>query len=118
MKQLDVFMTGELIGHLREDGGGAMAFAYSHSWLGRGDAVPLAPNLPLDEQWHDGEAVTTYFDNLLPEGSVRDFVWPESCTFRTATSLPCWSVLAGIRRAPWRYCRRGNCPRPNRAICR
>lgn len=67
-------MTGELIGHLREDGGGAMAFAYSHSWLGRGDAVPLASNLPLDEQWHDGEAVTTYFDNLLPEGSVRDFV--------------------------------------------
>ena len=74
MKQLDVFMTGELIGHLREDGGGAMAFAYSHSWLGRGDAVPLGSNLPLDEQWHDGEAVTTYFDNLLPEGSVRDFV--------------------------------------------
>ena len=67
-------MTGELIGHLREDGGGAMAFAYSHSWLGRGDAVPLGSNLPLDEQWHDGEAVTTYFDNLLPEGSVRDFV--------------------------------------------
>ena len=51
-----------------------MTFAYSHSWLGRGDAVPLASNLPLDEQWHDGEAVTTYFDNLLPEGSVRDFV--------------------------------------------
>ncbi len=67
-------MTGELIGHLREDGGGAMAFDYSHSWLGRGDAVPLGSNLPLDEQWHDGEAVTTYFDNLLPEGSVRDFV--------------------------------------------
>ena len=51
-----------------------MTFAYSHSWLGRGDAVPLASNLPLDEQWHDGEAVTTYVDNLLPEGSVRDFV--------------------------------------------
>ena len=74
MKQLDVFMTGELIGHLREDDGGVMAFGYSRLWLARTDAIPLAPNLPLDEQWHDGEAVTTYFDNLLPEGSVRDFV--------------------------------------------
>lgn len=53
-------MTGELMGHLREDEGGAMAFAYSHSWLGRGDAVPLASNLPLDEQWHDGEAVSCH----------------------------------------------------------
>ena len=67
-------MTGELIGHLREDDGGVMAFGYSRLWLARTDAIPLAPNLPLDEQWHDGEAVTTYFDNLLPEGSVRDFV--------------------------------------------
>jgi serine/threonine-protein kinase HipA len=73
MKQLDVFMTGELIGHLREDDGGVMAFGYSRLWLARTDAIPLAPNLPLDEQWHAGEFVAAYFDNLLPEGGVRDF---------------------------------------------
>ena len=67
-------MTGELIGHLREDDGGVMAFGYSRLWLARTDAIPLAPNLPLDEQWHAGEFVAAYFDNLLPEGGVRDFV--------------------------------------------
>ena len=66
-------MTGELIGHLREDDGGVMAFGYSRLWLARTDAIPLAPNLPLDEQWHAGEFVAAYFDNLLPEGGVRDF---------------------------------------------
>lgn len=59
-------MTGELIGHLREDDGGVMAFGYSRLWLARTDAIPLAPNLPLDEQWHAGEFVAAYFDNLLP----------------------------------------------------
>ena len=67
-------MTGELIGHLREDDSGAMTFAYSRPWLGYDDAAPLAPNLPLNDQWHAGEVVTAYFDNLLPEGGVRDFV--------------------------------------------
>ena len=51
-----------------------MTFAYSRSWLVRTDAIPLTPNLPLDERWHTGKAVSAYFDNLLPEVGVRDFV--------------------------------------------
>ena len=43
-----------------------MTFAYSRSWLVRTDAIPLTPNLPLDERWHTGKAVSAYFDNLLP----------------------------------------------------
>lgn len=72
MKQLDVFMTGELVGHLRENEDGSMAFAYSRPWLGRTDASPLAPNLPLNDQWRSGAAITAYFDNLLP-GACQKF---------------------------------------------
>jgi len=74
MKQLDVYKSDVLIGYLCERDDGTLAFAYDSQWRGQTDAVAVSPELPIREQWHEGEAVTSYFDNLLPEGSVRDFV--------------------------------------------
>jgi serine/threonine-protein kinase HipA len=73
MKQLDVFTGDVLIGHLRERDDGALLFAYLPEWVASGKAGPLSPDLPLEGE-HSGDAVVAYFDNLLPEGSVRDFI--------------------------------------------
>jgi len=74
MKRLDVFMGGVLVGALCEHPDGGLEFSYDAAWLAGGQAVPLSPILPLGEHSHTGEAVVAYFDNLLPEGSVRDFI--------------------------------------------
>jgi len=74
MKQLDVFMGADQIGYLRERDDGTLIFGYNSAWLATGKAVALSPELPLSRQEHVGQAVSAYFDNLLPEGSVRDFI--------------------------------------------
>lgn len=74
MRQLDVFAGNILIGRLRERDDGALSFGYDPGWITSGKALPLAPDLPLDGKEYAGDAVFAYFDNLLPEGSVRDFI--------------------------------------------
>ena len=74
MRQLDVYCGPALAGYLREREDGALSFAYSARWLQGAGAAPLAPALALTEGEQTGEAVLAYFDNLLPEGGVRDFV--------------------------------------------
>jgi len=74
VKWLDVFMGGVLVGALREHQDGSLEFAYDAAWRAGEHAAPLSPILPLDAPVHAGEAVAAYFDNLLPEVSVRDFI--------------------------------------------
>ena len=74
MKQLDVYCGPALAGVLREREDGSLSFAYSARWLQSDGATPLAPALALTEGEQTGDAVLAYFDNLLPEGGVRDFV--------------------------------------------
>jgi len=74
VRRLDVFMGGVLVGMLCEHPDGRLEFSYDAAWLAGGQTAPLSPILPLGERVHAGEAVVAYFDNLLPEGSVRDFI--------------------------------------------
>lgn len=74
MKQLDVFKGDVLIGYLRQQSTGQLEFNYESEWLARPGAAALSDELPLNAQTHKGAAVVNYFDNLLPEGGVRQFV--------------------------------------------
>ncbi|MCL2658817.1 MAG: type II toxin-antitoxin system HipA family toxin [Betaproteobacteria bacterium] len=74
MKQLDVYVGPALAGYLRERDDGVLAFAYAPQWIQGGSAAALAPDLALQAGEHAGDVVLAYFDNLLPEGSVRDFI--------------------------------------------
>jgi len=74
MKQLDVFMDGAQIGVLREQDDGLLIFAYEKTYLARAKATPLAPEFPLRQPSYSGTEVLAFFDNLLPEGSVRNFI--------------------------------------------
>ena len=73
MKRLDVYSGDAIVGHLSEGDGGALLFVYAGSWIAA-QGTPLAPDFPVAIAEHSGPKVVAYFDNLLPEGSVRDFI--------------------------------------------
>lgn len=74
MKQLDVFWDDVLTGYLREHDDGQITFSYHKDWIKTPNAAALSPGLPLAEQEYSGRWVISYFDNLLPEGSIRKFI--------------------------------------------
>ncbi|KAG0163056.1 hypothetical protein DFQ30_000809 [Apophysomyces sp. BC1015] len=77
MRALNVFRDGRIVGSLF-DVEGELGFAYAASWINAG-GPPLSPDLPLpsNAQANDtfSDASTrTFFDNLLPEGTIRAFI--------------------------------------------
>lgn len=75
--RLEVWLDRELVGELSHDpDSNRFSFVYAPAWLGRPDAYPLGPTLPLspgpatlDE--HSAK-VRQFFENLLPEGQALD----------------------------------------------
>lgn len=74
MKRLSIFAGEQLVGHLQENERYELVFSYTPEWLAKPDAFTLAPNLTLTEQAHTGDGVTAFFENLLPEGDVLNFI--------------------------------------------
>lgn len=74
MKRLAVFAGEQLAGHLQESKQYKLEFSYTPDWLATSDAFALSPSLPLAEQTFSGDAVTAFFENLLPEGDVLNFI--------------------------------------------
>lgn len=74
MKRLSVYAGEHLVGHLNEDGGNGLSFIYSPDWLANPEAIPLSPELPLAHQVFHGDPVIAFFENLLPEGDVLEFI--------------------------------------------
>lgn len=58
---------GHDVGRIRRLKSGALSFAYASSWLMSDASFALAVELPLRE----GEVITSYFANLLPEARAR-----------------------------------------------
>lgn len=73
MTRLQVYANGRVVGALATIGG-AWRFDYADDW----QAWPLAPGFPLATRFFqdDGAArpVEWFFDNLLPEGHLRDLI--------------------------------------------
>ncbi|MBS3955645.1 MAG: type II toxin-antitoxin system HipA family toxin [Methylomicrobium sp.] len=74
MQRLNVYAGNILVGHLSAGDATGMIFVYAHSWLTHEAATPLSPDIPLSEQKFQGEQVTSFFENLLPEGDVLNFI--------------------------------------------
>lgn len=76
MRRLAVWNDQSLVGHLIEapENGGELAFEYSSDWLMLKSAMPIGWSLPLDAKPIVGEQVRAFFENLLPEGGVRQFI--------------------------------------------
>lgn len=73
-RTLDVYLHGELVGHLIQDSGGQMGFDYAESWLARPGATPLSQSLPLKKSRFKGKECRGFFGGILPEESQRAII--------------------------------------------
>jgi len=76
-RQLEVLVSDRLIGHLREEND-LWQFEYDSAWRESPQAFDLSPALSRGQALHaDGATnrpVQWYFDNLLPEDSLREVI--------------------------------------------
>mgnify|MGYP002279506813 CR=1 FL=1 len=74
---LNVWSQSQHIGSLTVDQG-RWQFTYSAAWLKGATSFPLSPYLPLDEvpftDSADDKRVEWFFENLLPEGGMREAI--------------------------------------------
>lgn len=78
---LEVWSNEQFVGHLREEND-IWAFEYALEWVSSADSFALCPALPLEPREHiDGSSIRTvqwYFDNLLPEETLRETIAKEA----------------------------------------
>ncbi|AXQ27485.1 type II toxin-antitoxin system HipA family toxin [Solimonas sp. K1W22B-7] len=66
-RALAVWMNGERVGTWTTRAGRPDEFGYASEWLAAGAARPLSLSMPLGPGGYKGEAVSAFFDNLLPD---------------------------------------------------
>jgi serine/threonine-protein kinase HipA len=71
IQRLDVYRGTALVGVLFDTE--PISFEYSRQWLGKPDSFAL-PGIALASARAAGERVAAFFDNLLPEGALRDHI--------------------------------------------
>lgn len=69
---LDLYQADRKVGRLFDER--PLRFVYDDAWLGWPAAHAIAPDIPLRDGAHVGEAVHAFFENLLPEGRLRRFL--------------------------------------------
>ena len=69
--ELGVFYGEEPVGTLYDST--PLAFEYSSAWLERASRMPVAA-IPLAAGRNDSAAVQAFFENLLPEGELRQYL--------------------------------------------
>ena len=69
--RLDVYFGDELVGTIHDTS--PLAFEYAASWLDRADAMAVAA-IPLRASRNDLAPVQAFFENLLPEGELRQYI--------------------------------------------
>ncbi len=72
-KELFVYIDGRKIGTLDEVNE-SLRFRYEDSYRKDPSAIPLSSWIPLGEEETVGVRVRNYFENLLPEGDLRDLI--------------------------------------------
>src|SRR5271154_5480614 len=74
VKTLEVYLHGDLVGHLVQDAGGRMVFDYAESWLNKRGATPLSQSLPLRTKRFNRNECRGFFAGILPEENKREII--------------------------------------------
>ena len=72
-RTLDVYLHQHLVGHLIQDDGGRLGFAYEKRWLNRPDAIGLSYSLPLSPERYSRNECRGFFAGILPEEPPNHF---------------------------------------------
>lgn len=73
-ESLNLFYNEELVGVLIEDNEERLSFSYAKSWLDKKSSFAISINLPLGEGPFSHMQTKAFFENLLPEGEVKQAV--------------------------------------------
>lgn len=74
MSKLVVYFQEKVVGHLEFDKEERLSFKYNSSWLTFKDRFPLSVALPLGEKTYGHLETKSFFENLLPEGEIKDLL--------------------------------------------
>lgn len=72
MKKLNVFFESHKVGELKRDEELIYSFVYDSTWLNHPKKFPLSLVMPLEEKEFGNKVTLSFFENLLPEGDVRE----------------------------------------------
>ena len=70
-QSLDIYYGAEIVGTLHDTS--PLSFEYATTWLGRDECIPLGA-VELAPGRNDSINVQAFFENLLPEGELRDYI--------------------------------------------
>jgi len=74
MSKLLIFYQDKVVGHLEFDKDERLSFQYDKGWLGFKDRFPLSFALPLEAKVYGHLETKSFFENLLPEGEIKDLL--------------------------------------------
>ncbi len=74
MSKLNVFYEELKVGELHRDEQLVHSFIYAPEWLKHPKHFPLSLALPLQGEAFQNKTTLSFFENLLPEGEVRDVI--------------------------------------------
>lgn len=74
MSKLIIYYQEMVVGHLVFDKEERLSFQYDKTWLAFKDRFPLSLALPLEEKIHGHLETKSFFENLLPEGEIKDLL--------------------------------------------
>jgi serine/threonine-protein kinase HipA len=103
--RLSVFFEEELVGHVFDTS--PLSFEYSSTWL-QSKAVQIA-NISLGPGRIQSDSVTSFFENLLPEGDLRAFLFSAR---KASTLFGLLHAVAGDTAGGFVLLPAGQVPRP------
>ena len=74
MSKLVVYYQERVVGRLQFDREERLSFQYDKSWLTFKDRFPLSLALVLDDKIYGHIETKAFFENLLPEGEIKDLL--------------------------------------------
>ncbi len=89
VKKLAVYRDDELVGTLFDES--PIKFIYDTVWR-QNNQQAISPNINLSQAEHSGQAVESYFENLLPEAGIRDLL---KLKFQVTTTFGLLAVIGG-----------------------
>lgn len=73
-EKLYVYFEMNKVGELHKDDQAVYSFQYTKEWLSTDGAFSLSLHLPLGEKKFGNKSSLSFFENLLPEGEMRNFI--------------------------------------------
>jgi serine/threonine-protein kinase HipA len=106
VRKLDVYREGVLVGTLLDET--PIKFVYDAGW--RLHQQPsVSPNINIAQLEHSGEAVESYFENLLPEAGIRDVL---KLKFQVTSTFGLLRAIGGDSASDLTILPEGDSPQP------